>query len=68
MNFMNNPNGGMIPPIMNNPNMINNILYKLNEYENRIKNLEQKVNRLENNSNNSYTDYNNEPDNNMYMI
>lgn len=61
MNFMNNPN----IPIINNPNMINDILYKLSEYENRIKKLEQKVNRLENNS---YNNYNNEPDNNMYMI
>ena len=52
-------------PIMNNPNMLNDILYKLNEYENRIKKLEQKVSRLENSNNNNY---NNEPDNNMYMI
>ena len=66
MNFINNPiDNPMILPI-NNPNMINDIFYKINEMENRIKKLEQKVNRLEvnNNSNN----YNNEPDNNMYMI
>ncbi len=59
MNYMNNI------PILNNPNMMNDILYKLNEYENRIKKLEQKVSRLESNTNN-YN--NNEPDNNMYMI
>ena len=61
MNYMNNI------PFMNNPNMINDIMYKLNEYENRIKKLEQKVSRLES-SNTNYNNYNNEPDNNMYMI
>lgn len=67
MDFMNNPNGGIMPPYINNPNLFNDILYKLNEYENRIKKLEQKVNRLESNTTN-YNNYNNEPDNNMYMI
>ena len=58
MNFFDNN----IPPMMINPNYINEINYKLNELDNRIKKIEQRLNRLENNK------YNNEPDENIYMI
>ena len=36
----------MIMPF-NNPNIINELLYKLNEMDNKIKKLEQRINRLE---------------------
>ncbi len=67
MNYMENmpiqPN--MIMPF-NNPNIINELLYKLNEMDNKIKKLEQRINRLETVKDN-INNYN-EPDNLMYMI
>lgn len=67
MNYMENmpikPN--MIMPF-NNPNIINELLYKLNEMDNKIKKLEQRINRLETAKDN-INNYN-EPDNFMYMI
>ena len=67
MNYMENmpiqPN--MIKPF-NNQNIINELLYKLNEMDNKIKKLEQRINRLETSKDN-INNYN-EPDNLMYMI
>lgn len=60
MNFI--PNY-QIPPVMpNNMNIIDidQIINKLNEYDNRIRALEEKLSKLENKTN--------EPDNNFYMI
>ncbi|MBR7042320.1 MAG: hypothetical protein IKI04_02340 [Bacilli bacterium] len=60
MNFI--PNYPL--PMDNNIIDINQIINKLNEYDNHIKNLEQRISKLESISKNS----NNEPDNYFYMI
>ena len=64
MNFFDNN----IPfnPMMINPNTINEINYKINEIDNKIKKIEQRLNRLENNK--ITNNYNNEPDETIYMI
>ena len=41
------------------------VLFKINEINNRLKKLEQRITRLENQNNNSS---NNEPDGTLYMI
>lgn len=50
-------------PFMINPNYINDMMYKINELENRVKKLEQSIETYANSKNNH-----NEPDNNLYMI
>lgn len=66
MNFYDNiPNFNPQPPQLNNPIINNNLIYKINELENKIKKLEQRISILENEKqNNNYI----EPDNSLYMI
>lgn len=61
MNFI--PEYPMGMPYLNNPNISNNIINKLNELENKIKKLENRISRLENENNNNL-----EPDNTLYML
>ncbi len=51
---------------MMNPNFINEINYKINEMDNRIKKIQERLNRLE--SNKTINNYNDEPDDTIYMI
>lgn len=59
-NFMPLPNN----VISNDMEFINQILNRLNDYEERIKKLEQRITRLENGENDNY----NEPEKFLYMI
>ena len=65
MNFYDNiPNPNNNFPMLN-PQIINNdIIYKINELENRLKKLELRISYLEQEKNNNYI----EPDNKMYML
>ena len=67
MNFFSNiPNDNQFPmPFLNNypPEINQNIIYKINELENKIRKLEQRISRLEHENNNTPL-----PDNSLYML